>query len=138
MAVRGPSEQNSIFRMRAGGRDDGISTLHSHQYNLADEGVTYLFSRALRGGKCTKFEENQTNLKRVILPAASSASSSLSVSVTQVSDSDDSSRSLLSCLSVSPAQGFGSAIWWTSLHPTGGARSPSRRVFPLSLEGNTR
>ena len=26
--------------MRAGGRDDGISTLRSHQYSLADEGVT--------------------------------------------------------------------------------------------------
>jgi hypothetical protein len=34
-----------------------------------------LFSRALRGGRSTKFEENQTNLKRVILPAVSSASS---------------------------------------------------------------
>jgi hypothetical protein len=29
----------------------------------------------LRGGRYTKFEENQTNFKRVILPAASSASS---------------------------------------------------------------
>ncbi len=36
----GPSEQNSIFRMRVGGRDDGISILRSHQYSLADEGVT--------------------------------------------------------------------------------------------------
>ena len=34
-----------------------------------------LFSRGLRGVKCTKFEENRTYLKRVILPAASSASS---------------------------------------------------------------
>ena len=33
------------------------------------------FSRCLWGGRCTKFEENQTNLKRVILPAVSSASS---------------------------------------------------------------
>ena len=67
-----------------------------------------------------------------------SLSSCLSVSATQDSDSDYSSRSLLSCLSVSPGQDFDSVIWWTSLHPTGGARSPSRRVFPLSLEGNTR
>ncbi len=35
-----PSGQNCIFPMCAGGRDDGISTLHSHQYRLADEGVT--------------------------------------------------------------------------------------------------
>jgi hypothetical protein len=34
-----------------------------------------LFSKGLRGGRCTKFEVNQTNLKRVILPAVSSASS---------------------------------------------------------------
>jgi hypothetical protein len=34
-----------------------------------------LFSRDLWGGRCTKFEENQTNLNRVILPAASSVSS---------------------------------------------------------------
>ncbi len=36
----GPPGQNSIFHMCAGGRDDGISTLCSHQYSLADEGVT--------------------------------------------------------------------------------------------------
>jgi hypothetical protein len=35
-----PSGQNSIFPMRPGERDDGISTLRSHQYDLADEGVT--------------------------------------------------------------------------------------------------
>ena len=35
-----PSGQNSIFPMRPGDRDDGISTLRSHQYDLADEGVT--------------------------------------------------------------------------------------------------
>ncbi len=28
--------------MRTGGRDDGIRTLHSHQYILVDEGVTLL------------------------------------------------------------------------------------------------
>ncbi len=37
--------------------------------------INTLFSRGLRGGRFTKFEVNQTNLKRVILPAASSASS---------------------------------------------------------------
>ena len=36
----GPSGQNSIFPLRARERDDGISTLHSHQYSLADHGVT--------------------------------------------------------------------------------------------------
>jgi hypothetical protein len=35
-----PSWQNCIFPMCAGERYDGISTLHSHQYSLADEGVT--------------------------------------------------------------------------------------------------
>ena len=35
-----PSGQNCIFPMRAGGRDDGISTLRSHQYSLTDEWVT--------------------------------------------------------------------------------------------------
>jgi hypothetical protein len=34
-----------------------------------------LFSRGLRGWRCTKFEVNQTNLKRVILPSSSSVSS---------------------------------------------------------------
>ncbi len=33
------------------------------------------FRGGLRRGRCTKFEVNQTNLKRVILPVASSASS---------------------------------------------------------------
>ncbi len=33
------------------------------------------FRGGLTGGRCTKFEVNQTNLKRVILPASSSASS---------------------------------------------------------------
>ena len=34
-----------------------------------------LFSRVFRGRRCTKFEENQTNLKRVKLPTDSSVSS---------------------------------------------------------------
>ena len=33
------------------------------------------FRGSLRGGRCTKFEVNQTNLERVILPTDSSASS---------------------------------------------------------------
>jgi len=33
------------------------------------------FRGVLRDGRCTKFEVNQTNLKRVILPTVSSASS---------------------------------------------------------------
>ena len=36
----GPSGQNSIFPLRTGERDDGISTRRSHQYNLANVGVT--------------------------------------------------------------------------------------------------
>ena len=36
----GPSGQNSIVPLSVGERDDGINTLYSHQYNLADEGVT--------------------------------------------------------------------------------------------------
>ena len=36
----GPPGQNSIFPMRTGERDDAISTLRSHQYILADEGVS--------------------------------------------------------------------------------------------------
>jgi hypothetical protein len=36
----GPSGQHSIFPLCSGESDDGIITLHSHQYNLTDEGVT--------------------------------------------------------------------------------------------------
>ncbi len=38
--------------MRAGGRDDGISTLHSHQYSLTDEGVTEEIKRQTFSKHC--------------------------------------------------------------------------------------
>ena len=38
--------------MRAGGRDDGISTLRSHQYNLVDEGVTEEIKRQTFSEDC--------------------------------------------------------------------------------------
>ncbi len=47
-----PSGQNSIFPMSAGGRDDGISTLHSHQYSLVDEGVTEEIKRQTFSKHC--------------------------------------------------------------------------------------
>ena len=47
-----PSGQNCIFPMRAGGCDDGISTLHSHQYSLTDEGVTEEIKRQTFSKHC--------------------------------------------------------------------------------------
>ena len=38
--------------MRAGERDDGISTLRSHQYSLADEGVTEEIKRQTFAKHC--------------------------------------------------------------------------------------
>ena len=47
-----PSGQNSIFPMCVEERDDGISTLRSHQYSLADEGVTEEIKRQTFAKHC--------------------------------------------------------------------------------------
>jgi hypothetical protein len=71
-----PSGQNCIFPMRAGGRDDGISTLHSHQYSLVDEGVTEEIKRQTFSKDCFVPHRNKVG-----------AVMSLSTSITSLSHS---------------------------------------------------
>ncbi len=112
----GPSEQNSIFRMRAGGRDDGISTLRSHQYSLPDEGVTEEIKRqtfsqhcfAPRRNKVLMREEgfliNMSVTVRLVCLLAPGAVMSLSTSINSLSRSRSDilrlSAALAACCSV--------------------------------------
>jgi hypothetical protein len=61
-----PSGQNCIFPMRAGGRDDGISTLRSHQYSLADEGVTEEIKRQTFSNHCFTPHRNKVLMRGLL------------------------------------------------------------------------
>jgi hypothetical protein len=103
----GPSGQNSIFRMRAGGRDDGISTLRSHQYSLVDEGVTEEIKRQTFSKRCFAAEGFLINMSvtvRLVCLLAPGAVMSLSTSITSLSRSRSDilrlSAALAACCSV--------------------------------------
>ncbi len=73
-----------IIRNKQTKRLDGMSYVDVHDMYTRSSICTWRprvyrswrpVSRVLWGGRCTKFEVNQTNLKGVIIPAASSASS---------------------------------------------------------------
>ena len=63
---RVPSGQNCIFPMRAGGRDDGISTLRSRQYSLADEGVTEKIKRQTFSKHCFAPRRNKVLMRGLL------------------------------------------------------------------------
>jgi hypothetical protein len=52
--------------MRAGGRDDGISTLRSHQYSLADEGVTEEIKRQTFSKRCFAPRRNNVLMRGLL------------------------------------------------------------------------
>ena len=52
--------------MRAGGRDDGISTLRSHQYSLADEGVTEEIKRQTFSQHCFAPRRNKVLMRGLL------------------------------------------------------------------------
>ena len=52
--------------MRAGGRDDGMSTLRSHQYSLADEGVTEEIKRQTFSQHCFAPSRNKVLMRGLL------------------------------------------------------------------------
>ncbi len=55
-----------LARMRAGGRDDGINTLRSHQYNHVDEGVTEEIKRQTFSQHCFAPHRNKVLMRGLL------------------------------------------------------------------------